>query len=108
MPQLEAPRTKICNYVLGGFGEKKKKGSFGLDPSDIPSRHCAWAAGQPGRQGAVGLQQSLPHRAAEGASSGPASLPRHAVAAPILDPCHCLVNLGVSTVLQLTSQEGRT
>ena len=23
MPQLEGPTTKICNYVLGGFGEKK-------------------------------------------------------------------------------------
>ena len=25
MPQLEGPTTKIYNYVLGGFGEKKKK-----------------------------------------------------------------------------------
>ena len=25
MPQLEAPTTKIYNYVLGGFGEKKQK-----------------------------------------------------------------------------------
>ena len=23
MPQLEGPTTKIYNYVLGGFGEKK-------------------------------------------------------------------------------------
>ena len=25
MPQLEGPTTKIFNYVLGGFGEKKEK-----------------------------------------------------------------------------------
>ena len=25
MPQLEGPTTKIYNYVLGGFGEKKQK-----------------------------------------------------------------------------------
>ena len=25
MPQLEGPTTKIYNYVLGGFGEGKKK-----------------------------------------------------------------------------------
>ena len=25
MPQLEGPATKIDNYVLGGFGEKKEK-----------------------------------------------------------------------------------
>ena len=25
MPQLEGPTTKIHNYVLGGFGEKKQK-----------------------------------------------------------------------------------
>ena len=25
MPQLEGPTTKICNYVLGGYGEKKQK-----------------------------------------------------------------------------------
>ena len=25
MPQLEGPATKIYNYVLGGFGEKKEK-----------------------------------------------------------------------------------
>ena len=25
MPQLEGPTTKIYDYVLGGFGEKKKK-----------------------------------------------------------------------------------
>ena len=25
MPQLEAPTTKIHNYVLEGFGEKKEK-----------------------------------------------------------------------------------
>ena len=25
MPQLEGPTTKICNYVLRGFGEKKQK-----------------------------------------------------------------------------------
>ena len=25
MPQLEGPTTRIYNYVLGGFGEKKKK-----------------------------------------------------------------------------------
>ena len=25
MPQLEGPTTKIYNYVLGGFGDKKKK-----------------------------------------------------------------------------------
>ena len=25
MPQLEGSTTKIYNYVLGGFGEKKKK-----------------------------------------------------------------------------------
>ena len=25
MPQLEGPTTKIYNYVLGEFGEKKKK-----------------------------------------------------------------------------------
>ena len=25
MPQLEGPTTKICNYVRGGFGEKKQK-----------------------------------------------------------------------------------
>ena len=24
MPQLEGPTTKIYNYILGGFGEKKK------------------------------------------------------------------------------------
>ena len=24
MPQLEGPTTRICNYVLGGFGEKKQ------------------------------------------------------------------------------------
>ena len=26
MPQLEGPTTKIYNYVLGGFGEKKAGG----------------------------------------------------------------------------------
>ena len=26
MPQLEGPMTKIYNYVVGGFGEKKKQG----------------------------------------------------------------------------------
>ena len=25
MPQQEGPTTKIYNYVLGGFGEKKRK-----------------------------------------------------------------------------------
>ena len=25
MPQLEGPTTKTCNYVLGGFEEKKQK-----------------------------------------------------------------------------------
>ena len=25
VPQLEGPTTKIDNYVLGGFGEKKQK-----------------------------------------------------------------------------------
>ena len=25
MPQLEGPTTKIYNYVLGSFGEKKEK-----------------------------------------------------------------------------------
>ena len=25
MPQLEGPKTKIYNYILGGFGEKKQK-----------------------------------------------------------------------------------
>ena len=25
MPQLERPTTRIYNYVLGGFGEKKEK-----------------------------------------------------------------------------------
>ena len=25
MPQLEGPTTKIHNYVLGGFGDKKEK-----------------------------------------------------------------------------------
>ena len=25
MPQLEGPTTKTYNYVLGGFGEKKKE-----------------------------------------------------------------------------------
>ena len=25
MPQLEGPTTKICNDVLGGFGEKKQR-----------------------------------------------------------------------------------
>ena len=25
VPQLEGPTTKIYNYVLGGFGEKKQK-----------------------------------------------------------------------------------
>ena len=25
MPQIEGPSTKICNYILGGFGEKKAK-----------------------------------------------------------------------------------
>ena len=25
MPQLEGPTTKIYNYVLGGFGERKQK-----------------------------------------------------------------------------------
>ncbi len=25
MPQLEGPTTKIYNYVLGGFGEKKQE-----------------------------------------------------------------------------------
>ena len=25
VPQLEGPTTKMCNYVLGGFGEKKQK-----------------------------------------------------------------------------------
>ena len=25
MPQLEGPTTKVSNYVLGGFGEKKQE-----------------------------------------------------------------------------------
>ena len=25
MPQLEGPTIKIYNYILGGFGEKKRK-----------------------------------------------------------------------------------
>ena len=25
MPQLEGPTTKMYNYILGGFGEKKEK-----------------------------------------------------------------------------------
>ena len=29
MPQREGPTTKIYNYVLGGFGEKKKKENLG-------------------------------------------------------------------------------
>ena len=35
MPLLEGPTTKIYNYVLGGFGEKKsrKKGKKQIDDS---------------------------------------------------------------------------
>ena len=36
MPQLEGPTTRICNYVLGGFGEKKKKKRLATDVSSGP------------------------------------------------------------------------
>ena len=31
MPQLEAPTTRMCSYVLGGFGEKKQKKKTRID-----------------------------------------------------------------------------
>ena len=33
----EAPTTRIYNYVLGGFGEKEKKGRLATDVSSGPS-----------------------------------------------------------------------
>ena len=53
MPQLEGPTTKIYNYILGGFGEKKagkkkKKGwqqllaQVPIFKKKIMKRHSEW------------------------------------------------------------------
>ena len=36
MPQLEGPATRIYNYVLGGFGKKKKKEDWQQMLAQVP------------------------------------------------------------------------